>query len=259
MYTYICVWYVCISSIALAHSYDWTTPLRAPLVCDTLHMYIYVYIYMYLCVTWKYTWPGFVGQKIHSTTRMHMYTWICICIYKFAWDLLVLICVTNICHTLQHTATYCNTLQHTATHHNMYIPISRISSCVLHTLQHAATHCSPLQHTTPFPHLSYHSTHVFDTLPHTATHWTHCNTLQHNATQCNSLQLAATHYRMHATSAHNGDRQSHICIATHCNTLQHAAIHYNTLQHTAPHCNPLQLTTGCMQRVRTTENDSRQL
>ena len=41
--------------------------------------------------------------------------------------------LSEICNTLQHTATHCNTLPHTAIHCN--------------TLQHTATHCSTLQHT----------------------------------------------------------------------------------------------------------------
>ena len=53
---------------------------------------------------------------------------------------------------------------------------------------------------------------------HTATHTTHCNTLQHAAPRCNTLQHAVT------------------C----CTTLQHIATHCNTLQHTATHCNTLQ-------------------
>jgi len=75
---------------------------------------------------------------------------------------------------------------------------------------------------------------TYPPLQHTATHATHCNTLQHTATHCSTLQHTATHCN---TLQH---------IATHCNTLQHTSTHCNTLQHTATHCNTLQHTaTHC--------------
>ena len=94
-----------------------------------------------------------------------------------------------------------------------------------------ATKCNTLQHSL---------------VQHTATHTTHCNTLntlQHSAgirrpaTHCNTRQHTATHgnTRQH-TAAHCCTRQH---TATHCNSLQHTAKLGNALQHTATYCNTL--------------------
>jgi len=58
-----------------------------------------------------------------------------------------------------------------------------------------------------------------------------CGTTSH----CNTLQHATIHYLQHT---HCNAR-----TATHCNTLQHTATNCNTLQHTATHCNTLQHAT----------------
>ena len=106
---------------------------------------------------------------------------------------------------LRHSATHCKMLQHSATLLSAgYDPwMWAISSCNNHydTLQHT------LQYTAP----------LCNARQQTATHATHCNTLQHTATHCNTLQHTAAH----------------------CNTLQHTATHCNTLQHTATHCSTL--------------------
>ena len=54
--------------------------------------------------------------------------------------------------------------------------------------------------------------------------------VHHTATHCNTLQLAALqHTNPHLSSANN--------TATHCNTLQHAAARCSTLQLAATRCN----------------------
>jgi len=102
---------------------------------------------------------------------------------------------------------------------------------------------------------------------------TRCNTLQHAAIRCNVLQDNTIRYRLHKSncSVGVGAWRGHTSfvltsttlqyIATHCNTLQHAAdytrattllgwergegilpfvLTFNTLQHAATHCNTLQ-------------------
>jgi len=55
--------------------------------------------------------------------------------------------------------------------------------------------------------------------------------MQHAVIHCSTLHHTAT-----------GGCLRKICAATHCNTLQHTAIHGNTLQHIAIHCNTLHKT-----------------
>jgi len=94
-----------------------------------------------------------------------------------------------------------------------------------------------------------------NTLQHTATH---CDTLRHTATHCDALRRTATHCKAqytiiamtmatisigasHASDCtHSNTQYTLQHSATHCNTLQHTATHCNTLQHTATHCNKLQ-------------------
>jgi len=96
------------------------------------------------------------------------------------------VCMSNVRHTLQHTATHCSTLQHAATHCS--------------TLQHTVAHSNTLQYATA--HLQHYArqlagisddsfyvcmSNVRHTLHHTATY---CNTLQHTATHCNTLRAS---------------------------------------------------------------------
>jgi len=132
----------------------------------------------------------------------------------------------------------CNTLQHTATHHD--------------TLQHTATHCITLQHTATHRWNCLSTTLSLNKctsrLQQTATHWTHCNTLQHTDETLYWLCWAWTDARLSQSPVFGGlsailpgklcDTLQH--TTTHCNTLQHTATHCNTLQHTATHCNTLQ-------------------
>ena len=136
-------------------------------------------------------------------------------------------------NTLQHTATHCNTLQHPATHCNERrspssataesANICRASeSANMYRVSESANidrASESLMYFTTRNYM-YSATHTWGVLSlkkgretikiggqaprdgrmqYTATHSTHCNTLQHNATHCNTLQHTATH----------------------CNTLQH--------------------------------------
>jgi len=117
--------------------------------------------------------PNWQHKICHSNTQF-----VCVCSNPFATH----------CNALQHTATHCNaTLHHNALHCN--------------TLQHTATHCNTLQ--IPLSKRILLSTM---SMPHTATHATHCtyryrrgsfgarchyNTLQHTATPCSTLQHTA--------------------------------------------------------------------
>jgi len=100
-----------------------------------------------------------------------------------------------------------------------------------------------------------------NTLLHTATHCTHCSTLQFPAIPCNTLPYASTH-----GFCEGSNPSQHINVlrvwrwagaATHCNTLPHRAAAKaatpantsttqelsggcNTLQNTATHCNTRQ-------------------
>ena len=99
------------------------------------------------------------------------------------------------CNTLQRTATHCSTMQHNATRCN--------------TLQHNSTPCNNCNTVT------------------------HCNTI-YTLTCCNTLQ----HCKHTATQIETQHFASHECtatpnVATHCNTLQHAATLHHAATHTA--------------------------
>ena len=65
----------------------------------------------------------------------------------------------------------------------------------------------------------------------TATHLTHCNTLQLTATLCSTLQQHIFFLRAHTyTSQVSLARKQHFS-ATHCITLQHNATHCNNISH----------------------------
>ena len=74
---------------------------------------------------------------------------------------------------------------------------------------------------------------------HTATHVTHCNTLQHTATHPESQELCGIEScaNQKNTLRHTAHTLQH--TATHRITLQRTATHCNTLQHRAKHCNTL--------------------
>ena len=61
--------------------------------------------------------------------------------------------------------------------------------------------------------------------------------LHHVATHCNTMQHAATYCRFSSSSTAATLPLQH--TTTYCNTLQHTATHCNTLQHTERHCNTL--------------------
>jgi len=94
---------------------------------------------------------------------------------------------------VQHTATNCNTLQHSAVciHKHLFNPPRTFKFCAHDThcntcnaLQQIATPCNTLQCVYTFTFSNPHELlrHALKRVQHTATHSTHCNTLQHSAT-----------------------------------------------------------------------------
>jgi len=90
-------------------------------------------------------------------------------------------------------------------------------------------------------HIACHIGVLADTFSHSCPmSRTPCNTLQCTATHCNALE----HTAMHCNTLQ--------CTATHCNALQHTAMHCNTLQNPATHCSMLRRTaTHCNTLQRT--------
>ena len=103
---------------------------------------------------------------------------------------------------------------------------------------HTATHCYTLLHTGPAIRYNTLCGHfdsaglLFTTLQRTATHSTHCNTLQHTTTHYNTLQHTGPTLHYNTLCDHFLPFTTLQHTATRCNALQRAATHCNTLQHT---------------------------
>ena len=89
------------------------------------------------------------------------------------------------CNTLQHTASQCNTLQHTASHcttlQHTALVAGRLFATCCNMPQHTSTPCRRAELGECLPvqvHKStlHHAAHC-NTLQHTATHATHCETV----------------------------------------------------------------------------------
>jgi len=140
--------------------------------------------------------------------------------------------------------------------------LKKLTEIHYNTLQHTTTrwtHCNTRQHIAtlcnapPDPAKHCPGRNCHETHRNNMQHAaTHCNTLQHPAKHCNTLQNTAIHYQTLQDTA-QVDKLKKITKKT-CNTLQHAAKHYITLQHTATHCYTLQHTaTHCQILPHTTQ------
>jgi len=147
-----------------------------------------------------------------STSSMQGTRW-----YLFISTRIVAVC----CSVLQCVAVCCSVLQCVAVFIAHFTLGSNTYSGVFLT-QDVATHCNTLQHTAT--HCSHCNTfirmHTYVGMCLTQYIVIHYNTLQHTATHCNA------HYNTMEPNV-----KCAIETATHCNTLQHTATHWNLTWH----------------------------
>ena len=142
----------------------------------SVYTYIYICMYMYVCVS----------ESVYIFVYMYMHIYI-------------LSCCPPLFYFLSHTLTHLHT----------------------HTFTHSYTHTHTYAYTHTYKLIPYQSPHAMCgrqpcNICDTATHFSHCSTLQRTATHCNILQPTATLSR----------RQHHQATMSHGAISQKSA-HYS--------------------------------